>query len=262
MTKSHEYLKHPIVEAIFELFSESPGSKPDVPSTAGWKVGSMERVLAKFPEFASHEERLQDVGLQMQMGADGVVRRTTQEPRERVRRWNETKTLAIQFGRHMCAHNVLGTAYVHFEPDHVATIERVVHAYLDEAKPEMLAWIGQRYINRIEIPAGDDPVEYFTIYPRLAETLTGHRPFALQLETETFPAGRVTVSLRSSPDEVVTLGKPVVYMLDIYARSEEGEIPVDPLALITWYRKAHDAISRSFELSITDNSRRMFEEQV
>ena len=253
VSKHHEYRRQPIIEVVFELFAAmEPGTD------SAWSHLSLPRITEHFPEFAFHEERLRDFGLDFQVGPDGLLKRTTHEPRERVRRWDEVRTQAIQFGPHMCAHNVLGAAYKHF-PDHVPTIQRVLRAYLAEAKPDSLAWVGQRYVNRIRLPLAEtDIASYFEIYPRLPAEFGGHRPLSIQLQTAAFRNGQVTVNLKfqEADDEHAT------YILDVYARSDDGPSR-DADALINWHIEAHKAVSDSFELSVSQRSKtELFKELV
>lgn len=238
-----EYEKHPLVEAIFELFADSEAG-------SAWTVDSLPRLIAGFPEHGFHEEQIRDFGLGIQVGPKGAIRRTTQLPRERVRRWDSRRLEAIQFGAHMCAFNVLGEAYKHCT-DHLPMVERVVRSYLDTVKPAQLAWIGQRYINVIKIPLTEtDVAAYFEIYPRLPRGLTGHRPIGIQLQMVEVKNAEVTanLALQSTDTEHAT------YMLDIYARSV-GAVPNDAEAILRWHNETHHAVSETFEMSISDKSR-------
>lgn len=125
---------------------------------------------------------MRDIGIQFQVGPEGAIAKQ-HEPRTRIRRWDQAKQKAVQFGSHMCAFNVLGPAYTRFE-DQLDTIKRVVQAYLEEARPSKIEWIGQRFINAIELPIEISNIStYFPIYPQLPLSLNVHRPLALQIQT-------------------------------------------------------------------------------
>jgi uncharacterized protein (TIGR04255 family) len=239
----------PLVEAVFELFA-------DPTAVTAWEKVPVERVRSRLEEYAGDEQQLQDV-LSFEVGPNGITSNVNPAA-HRVRLWNVAHTKAVQFGTQMCAHNVLAAAYLHFE-DHLESIQNVFATFLDEARPQNLYWLGQRYINQITIPVSDlDVASYFQIYPQLpAGLVAGHRPIAVQLETSTWETGTaiVNLSFRSVNNESA------LYVLDIYARSKD-QLPHDAQALINWQMRAHDAISESFELSITDKCRRLFKERL
>lgn len=238
-----EYGRQPLVEAIFELFADSE-------QDATWTHDTLPKLTALFPDFTSHEEQLRDFGIGIEVEPNGSIKRTTHLPRERVRRWDASRQQAVQFGPHMCAHNVLGSAYQHC-PNHLPVVARTVRAYLDVVKPAKLAWIGQRYINAIEIPITDDDVaSYFEIYPKLPRGLVGHRPIAIQLQTIEVKNGLVLVNLSLQDTDT----DHATYVLDVYARSS-GAVPLDADGILHWQEEAHKGVSDSFELSISDRSR-------
>ena len=243
MTERPEYKNKPLVEAIYELFA-------DVDTLTAWNSKSFASVSAKLPEYTSHEEHLKDIGIQLQVGPDGIFKPKPYAPRDRIRRWDVERLQAVQFGANMCAYNVMGPAYTHFQ-NHVTSLRDVIHCYLEEARPERLAWVGQRYINAIRIPIDEiDVASYFSIYPKLPPNLVGHRPLAIQVQTATLGASQVIVDLSlQQTDDLVA-----VYTLDIYARSA-GEVPVELNALINWHRETHEAVHDAFELSISERSR-------
>ena len=248
-----EYEHQPVIEAVFELFAATsePSDSDDEATVTSWGRDSLERIAPQFPEYMHHEETLTDFRFAIRV-ADGSLKRSPSEPQTRIRRWNESRDKAVQFGPHMCAYNVLGSAYRHFEDEsNRETIRRVIRAYLDEAKPKALGWIGQRYINEINVPIDDvDVRSYFQIYPELPNRLDGHRPMALQIQILELRNGQVTVNLKS----VGTDDRHAKYILDIYARSSEN-LPIDADALLNWQVDAHKGVSEAFELSVSQRSK-------
>jgi uncharacterized protein (TIGR04255 family) len=233
----------PLREAVFELFA-------DPEATTTWSAAAPEHVRAQFPEYGYHEEAIQEVGLQFQMGPDGPVTKQY-APRARFRRWDAEKKTAIQFGAYMCAYNILGAGYTQFE-NHVAMIARVLRCYVDEAQPTKIAWVGQRYINAVKLPRADvDVASYFSIYPTLP-TSAGHRPFALQVQMAETKNCTVIVNLalEQADDDEAT------YTLDIYARSV-GEVPIDIDALKTWHVSTHEVVRSVFAHTTTERLRGM-----
>lgn len=234
----------PLREAIFELFAD-----PD--ATTQWS-SSPENVLKQLPEYAHHEERMQDFGIQFQVGPDGPVAREY-TPQNRIRRWNQAHQTAVQLGSHMCAYNILGGDYRKFE-DHVEGFARVLDLYLAEARPLKIGWIGQRYINAVQLPIDDSDVpSYFTLYPTLPAGSSLHRPFALQVQMGETKNSTVVVNLAlESVDKTAA-----TYLLDIYARSV-GDVPNDVHAIKGWHTATHEIVRAAFKASTTEHLRALF----
>jgi uncharacterized protein (TIGR04255 family) len=241
------YERKPLREAVFELFSVMD----ELPA---WSDQSFRRVFSQLPLFAHHEEALQDFGLEVDIAADGTVaNQRTVEPR--MRRWDQAKQKAVQIGPHMCAYNVLADAYTVFE-DQLDTIKQVIQAYLTEARPPRIRWIGQRYLNAIVLPLSTANVgDYFPIYPHLPPSLTGHRPLAVQVQTAAGSYGTVHVNLSLAKTDDID----ATYMLDIYARSET-DVPNDADAVTNWHTRIHELVFQAFQLSVSDRCRDRFSE--
>lgn len=245
MSERAYYERKPLREAVFELFADGESAK-------AWSAQSFVRVFEQLPGYVHHEEQLRDVGIDVQMSADGAVA-NQRTPQARVRRWDQARQKAVQFGQHMCALNVLGDAYTRFE-DQLDTIRLVIHAYLEEARPSKIGWIGQRYINAIKLPISElDVSAYFAIYPHLPSSLNGHRPLAVQIQTAAEKTGNVFVNLSLETTDDIE----ATYMLDIYARSE-FDVPNDVDALTNWHRSIHDRVHEAFQLSVSDRCRDTF----
>jgi uncharacterized protein (TIGR04255 family) len=116
--------------------------------------------------------------------------------------------------------------------------------------------VGQRYLNIVRLPRDSSPSEYFEMYPHLpAQLAPAHRPFAVQVETSRFEQGNVIVNLGLL--EITT--DAAVYTIDVYARSL-GDVSSSVDDLLAWQRRAHEGIVESFELTITDRARTLFQE--
>lgn len=237
--------KAPLREAIFELFVDSN-------AVTQWSPDSETRVFSQLPDYAYHQEELQDFGLMFEVGPDGPIAKPF-GPRGRIRRWDERKQRAVQFGPNMCAYNILGAAYSAFE-NHIDAVAEVVRCYLDEAKPTKIGWVGQRYVNSVSVP-DVEVSEYFSIYPKLPGSLSGHRPFALQVQVAEARNATVVVNLSL---EKADGGPDATYMLDIYARSV-NEAPNDVDALRAWHVSTHQAVRRTFEITISERLRALFQ---
>jgi uncharacterized protein (TIGR04255 family) len=241
----HLYQHPPLVEAVYEVFLE------DAP---GWSELSAQHLEHKLTtSFSGKREVLNPVGLEIMMGPQGVSHGAIQGA-PRVRLWTADSGSLVQFSKEMAALNVLAPSYPGYESV-VPSLQRFLEAYLDASRPTRLAWLGQQYHNKIELPAdAPEAGTYFHYYPRVPTAGT-HRPFSLQVVSEVFDGGEVVLNLTSQ-------GQPTerpIYFLSVYARSNK-EIEPRLEKIVNWQTAAHEAIRRSFAAVLTDDCRRLFEE--
>jgi uncharacterized protein (TIGR04255 family) len=238
-----QYEQPPLQEAIFELF---------FPLLTSWSPDRAAELARRLPSYSGKREDLEDFFFRLDPGR-GVLQ-GVQPGARRTRLWSSDQSRAVQFGAEVCTYNAR-RPYGHFE-DHVAAIQEFFGAYLDVMKPETLGWVGQRYLNIVRLPLEVAPAGYFQFFPRLPPGLPDtHRPFAVQIETNRFEQGNTVVNLgllEFAPDAAV-------YTIDIYARSDET-VPLSLDDIMAWQRRAHFSIGESFELTITDEARRLFKE--
>jgi uncharacterized protein (TIGR04255 family) len=217
-----------------------------------WDESLTERVNERFPDFTVTERQTLTDHV-WQLAPTGVDYKTT--PRgDRIRRWNVDRTRLLQFGPTLCAYNAL-RPYQTFDT-YMPQARDLFEIYLTLWRPQRILLLGQRYINAIRLPLGALGADYFEIYPSLPPAIrSSHPAVAVQVETGSFKNGTVTVNLvcQGLQDEHPS------YVLDIYACSVESvSFGVDEV--IAWQRQAHDAVVESFELSIKDASRELFQE--
>lgn len=241
-----KYGEPPIREAVYEVFVEER-------SDLKWTEEFAEQFRSKFEGFTGDVERLHAVEMQVSMRNNEIQQGIRQQP-PRSRWWHGEQKRAIQAGPNMCAHNVL-SPYGKYE-DYQAETKKLFKTFLDMTQPVSVAWTGQRYINEILMPVGTHPAEYFAIYPDLESIGKKHPNMALQVETASFMGGSTVSNLVFRREDE----SDAVYTLDIYARSSE-QIACDADALTDWHQRAHNTISHSFELAITNNARQAFKEQ-
>lgn len=241
---ANEYKAPPLVEAIYEVqFKDGPG----------WSELSYGRLEAAVADrFDGNRDTQEAVGVEIQFGPDGMV---TPGPAPRLPRkrriWTKDGGELFQFSSSMCAFNVL-SQYKHFDLL-TDNLEKLFDLFTKEAQPTATQFVGQRYINRVVLPSGQqDPSAYFEVYPRLPLSVA-HRPFALQVVSERFDGGEVTVNLAYQGDD----GGKAVFFLDVYARSTT---PVLPMAheIRMWQERAHPFVRSSFEAVLTAKSRELF----
>lgn len=238
------YDSPPIVEAVYEVF---------VQDSPGWSQLSLERIREKVKDqFGGSKDVLEPVGVQVQFGPGKTIAQTMTPEAPRHRLWSSDKSEMFQFSSAMCAYNLLAK-YRGFD-EHKADLERIVGVYLAEASSTGILWVGQRYINKITLPSsGTNPSEYFLFYPALPPS-SSHRPFALQVVTESFEGGSVTLNL-AYQDEGPSGAD---YFLDIYARSKIA-VAANAAEVREWQERAHQPVKRAFESALTDKARALFE---
>lgn len=247
MESKKRYDAPPLEEAIFELF---PVGSP----TDSWTEATLRDVLDALPEFSSNREDLEDLNIVVQVGPGRSVSQGVHPAPKRVRLWNADLTRAIQCGANMCAFNVR-RPYGQFE-DHLPFVERLFRAYLAALKPDRLI-TGQRYLNVVKVPKDAEPASFFGIYPKLPKALGAkHRPVAVQVETVPVEGGQALVNLGLQETSLDWAS----YLIDVYVRSEELA-GVSPESVIAWQKMAHIALVDTFELTITDEARKLFTEK-
>jgi uncharacterized protein (TIGR04255 family) len=238
------YPKPPLVEAIFELFVAGDGM--DWSTEA---AGLLEGVLAR--QFDGPRETILPAGLQIQLSPEGVVSQSMQPEPARRRLWTSDRGELFQFSSGMCAYNLL-EHYRSFE-QHAGTVESLARVYLEHRRPKAIAWVGQRYVNRIVVPVdAGDPATFFEIYPKVP--VGQHRPFAMQILSGEFQGGQVMLNLvyQGEQDRMAT------YVLDIYARSSV-ELEPESGGIRRWHEAAHVLVRRSFEDALTAKTKALFQ---
>lgn len=237
------YPTPPLVEAIFEFFIEPP---------AAWSAESEARLTAAYSSrFPGPRDEVASFGVELRLGPEGpsIRQGAPPEPR-RLRLWTEDKGELVQFGAAMCAYNLL-SHYTRFE-DHIDRLEEVVATYLAEVRPTHIEWTGQRYLNRVVVPASEGgPQRYFEVYPRFPTAV--HGPFALQVVAGAFENGQTVLGLTFQGER----DGAAAYTLDLYARST---LPVEPSpsALRQWHEKAHESVRQTFEAVLTPAAKAEF----
>ena len=215
-----------------------------------WSESASAALQAKFVStYGGQHERLKWMGVQVQLGPSVEAGATTISD-ERVRLWRADRQAMVQFAKDICALNVF-PPYRQFE-EHLPDLQSFVTAYLDMAKPIAIRALGQRYVNRIELPGDADLATFFNIRPALPSS-TPRRAFSLMFDAEPLEPGSLVVTLTH---QGVTEGKSI-FLLDLYAQS--NAIIVSTWSDVErWQRDAHLAINRWFEMAITDVARNLF----
>lgn len=210
----------------------------------GWSQLSQTRLKERLANvFDGEEEVLEPFGMQLTVGPKGVAQKISRGPK-RLRLWSKSRGEMVQFDETTCAYNIL-TAYTKFE-DHIERLGAVMGLYVEEAKPSGIAWAGQRYINKVELPvSGADPASFFAFYPKIP-TGSEHRPFAMQFVAEVFAEGEVVVSLNFQGIQ----NDKAIYFLDLYVRSRTPLL-AEAESVVAWQKHVHEAVRKAFKMALT-----------
>jgi uncharacterized protein (TIGR04255 family) len=235
------YADPKIVEAVFAI-------RADAAPAAPWPNDAYQRLASRFVGFSNHEERL-PLDAPVARRRSG---RTTPAPGTpyRVLRTNHDSSRAVRWGPGICAFNVF-PPYGHYE-DHTPTLHHVLEAYLAEEEPRTVGGAEQRYINELVLARGERPSDFFTFYPPVGDELQrAHARIHLEVDTATFAGGVVAFSLTRADDTA----EGVRYVLEVSTRSVRALV-ADADAIVQWHNLAHNALSVTFEMAITDAFRR------
>lgn len=230
----------PLIEALFEF---NPADAP------GWSELSYKRLEEKFrSRFNGAREDVQPFSADFTIEPGGQVSQRSSILGKVRRLWSADKGELFQFSAATCAYNVL-SSYTRFA-NHSPLMAELFGEYLGECAPTAIASVGQRYINKFLVPM-DEPEAHklFELYPCLPSA-GGHRPFALQMVSETFDGGEVAVNLAFRGPEL----ERAAYFLDIYARSTAAIEPT-AAALVDWQARAHEPVRRAFNLALTSKGK-------
>jgi uncharacterized protein (TIGR04255 family) len=139
------------------------------------------------------------------------------------------------------------------------TIQQVLQAYVETAKPAGVQRAGLRFVNRIAFSPGSiEPASYFNFYPHLGEQLPQHMAGFVTSVTLPFAEKRdgLRLQLRSAQPGPAPEHRPAVELdLDYYLRRPESLEVGD---LTTWLDGAHLEIESVFEACLTDRTRQLF----
>lgn len=245
MVTRHIYAMPPLVEALCEIRFD-PGRTWD------WTIPGLlyAQVQEDFPE------REQDDQLEIQWRADlpQVQGQTTR----RLRFFNRERTALVQVSKDALVLNHL-RPYPGWERFR-SMLLTVIEKYRVVASPKGVSGCALRYINRIPVPKDEAILEHYlqaipTVPKNLPETLIG---WSLTLDIpHVAQGGVVRLEAGSTPP-----GEDAAFILDLRftALNPQGLGLDDPL--VAWIENAHEVIEDTFEASITDQARSIFQEEL
>ena len=241
------YRKPPVVEALCEIYFADSAWDETVPGAF------YERMKDAFPKKRQREIQQAEIALGRNEMKAGV---------QRLPPWmqfvSDEKHRMIQIAEDLLVVNQLHP-YPHFE-EWEPEVVRALSIYRELAQPRKVARLGLRYINRVVIPEERVQMgDYFTIYPNLPPRLGDtHGSFLVRVEVPQLERGQsvlITFGTAPSPDpDRVNQA----FMLDFYDILQLNK-SLDEIDLKKEIRRAHNNVVVSFEDSITDRLRSLFE---
>jgi uncharacterized protein (TIGR04255 family) len=248
------YKNPPVAEALCEFLFEP--SQPWDWTLPGLMYAEMKR---DFPK-----KRQQTVQLQLQLGVipfggQGVAAPSlTPTPAlSRLQFLTEDEKTLVQVGPDVLTVNKLKpySSWGEFKP----LIRDALAVYSDIAKPKCIRRLGLRYINRIEIPAGEVDVEqYLLAHPRIPESMPQRLNSWVQRAEIPISDHGVLVLQSGSVREPGNAN--IVFMLDLDFGTVQGSLPAE--AAMERVEAAHQQVESAFEACVTAKARLLFKEVV
>jgi uncharacterized protein (TIGR04255 family) len=138
------------------------------------------------------------------------------------------------------------------------SIDVALGAYVSQVRPEGIARVGLRYINRFEIPESKpDPERLFRFYPHVCEDHVGAFDSFIVGIRLPYENSRDALKVQLTTAETVKEGRSG-FVLDLdYSLEKAGSIRSDNA--LEWLDAAHGRIEDAFEGCLTDEIRSRFE---
>jgi len=247
MAQRRTYAIPPLVEALCEIHF-APGQEWD------WTVPGL--LYAQLQKDYPRKEQAEQVEVQWGDNPSQVHRQTSR----RLRFFNEHKTALVQVGKDLLVFNQLHPypGWDLFRSMLVSALER----YKAVAAPSGVAACALRYLNRLSIPQESATLEDYllavpSIPKNLPQTLVG---WSLSLDIpHEVRKGVMHLEAGSAPSQGT--GR-VAFVLDLrFQAISPKELGLDD-GLLEWVDGAHEIIEETFEASITDQARSLFEELI
>ncbi len=244
------YNNSPIVEAVCEFrFDPEPEWDLTIPGLV------YERLKDDFPERRVRGDF--PVEIQERFGQEIVKQMERMAPLMQF--YSGDESALVQIGQHLLGISHLRpySTWEQFQK----MIRKALEAYQEVANPTTLQRLGLRYINRIDIAETAINLEdYFNIYPNVPN-LNDERPMSGWLQRVEIPFVDVNALLTIHVGSIKQQGHDgSSYMLDLDF-STQNELPVID-RVFEWLDNAHEQIEDMFESSITDQTRKLFNEKV
>ncbi len=250
MGLQRNYQKPPVVEALCEIYFRGSMWDDTIPGIF------YEKVKQAFPKKQQREVQQAQITLERETATAGV---------QRLPSWiqfvSERGDRVIQIAENLLVVNQL-RPYHHFS-EWELVVYNALELYKEIAEPQKVDRCGIRYINRIEIPGTQVAMEdYFMIYPQLPESLgKTHGPFLVRVEIPQTEQAHVVLITFGTSTPRQSMDKKQVFLLDLYDIFTP-DTSSDGIELRREIQRAHDNVVMAFEDSITDQLRKLFNQEV
>ena len=250
MGLQRNYQKPPVIEALCEIYFRDSTWDDTIPGIF------YEKVKQEFPKKQQREVRQAQITLERETATAGV---------QRLPSWiqfvSERGDRVIQVAENLLVVNQL-RPYQHFA-EWELVVRNALKIYKEIAVPQKVDRCGIRYINRIEIPGTQVAMEdYFMIYPQLPESLGNtHGPFFVRVEIPQTEQAHVVLITFGTTTPRQSMDKKQVFFLDLYDIFTP-DTSSNGIELRREIQRAHDNVVMAFEDSITDQLRKLFNQEV
>jgi uncharacterized protein (TIGR04255 family) len=196
-----------LVEALCEFHLRFPANDPWKPSKPG---AFFKAVQDSYPEI----EPVTQQGVQLVIGPDNVPQQQLLPPRITFRLKHAEQPLLLQLSEQIFTINALrpypGWAYVKAE------LGKVWPLVLEILKPDVVARIGMRYINRIiRRSAGEEPGFWLRACDFIPQALLKSGPgFQLRLQTRVNANGRVVLTIAHDDSDKKEMHGAMIFDID------------------------------------------------
>lgn len=242
-----KYNKPPIVEVVCELIFE-PSQPWD------WTIPGM--LYSAVKENYPKKKQKNSLKLEFKTGLEQVPQNVSGGI-ERMQFYKDDETALIQIGP-----NNLSINHLKPYPDWEVYSQMIKEAYDEYTKisaPKFINRIGLRYINRIETGLKRVEIEdYLLAVPQIPKTMPQLYINWLQKTEIPYTENNGILILQSG--SIHEHDNNVTFLLDLDFITQQDH-KIELANAIKWIEKAHEIIEISFEACITDEARKLFNEE-
>ena len=238
------YRNPPVVEVVCEIHFAGSSWDSTLPGQF------YDAIRERFPQ--KREVRLMQA--RFTLGPEGESSADLLPGQPRVQFLNEAGDRWLQLGQDVIVVNKL-RPYSRFE-QWEGDLQLAIEIYRRLARPERIALVSIRHLNRIDLPATVVPLQdYFRIYPQLPESFEPHGPFLVRFQVDRGGEHQTVVTFASAPSEHAETSCFVLDLLDIcsHVRFEN---------LDEQLRLGHRHLWQAFEESCTPTLKETFGPEV
>lgn len=245
MSKTKKYKNCPLIETVCEFqFINKEQWDATIPGVL------YDRIKNEFPLKKQAKNYYQLVGIQPDNELSNLTLLT--------QFYSQNEQRLIQVGKNTFTANCL-KPYPHWE-EYKPMILKNYKVYNEISSPLSIRQVALRYINKINIPLTEGKnlslKEYFNYYPHKPESIKGVMGSIDTIIQMPYESKRDILMLRLAT-LIPESEKEIPFLLQIdYLMAKPEQLPISEIE--DWLEKAHLAINTTFELSITDKCKDLF----